>query len=142
MKRGVFKRSLDSLESIFLFTSEFVRENHVDPSLLPAIDLIVEELFTNMVEHSSASTADVPMEMSTVDGGVEVTLADEDADPFDITKVPEVDVERAVEELDPGGLGLHLVRKFADSVEYHYQFSNRQARIVFRKTAGSGGDDV
>lgn len=146
MKRETFKRSLDSLESIFEFTSRFVTEHGVDPGLLPAIDLIVEELFTNIVEHSTTSRADVPMEMRRVDDGVEVTLTDQDVDPFDITQVPEVDIDRPVEEFEERGLGLHLVKQFADSIEYQYEYKNRQSRIVFRKTSAgpiaSGGDDA
>lgn len=135
MKRQTFKRNLESLESIYSFTAEFFSEHEVDPGLLPAVDLIVEELFTNIVEHSTESDADVPMEIKAVESGVEVMLTDQDVDPFDITKVPEVDIDRSVEELDAGGLGLHLVKQFADSVEYKYESDKRRSRIIFKKTS-------
>lgn len=134
MKSRTFKRHLDSLESIYEFTSSFFAEHGIDPGLLPAVDLIVEELFSNIVEHSTSSDADVPMEMRRVDDGVEVSLTDQDVDPFDVTKTPEVDVDRPIGEFDIGGLGLHLVKKFADSIEYQYEYKNRCSRIIFRKT--------
>lgn len=146
MKRKTFKRSLDSLESIYQFTAGFFSEHNVDPALLPAVDLIVEELFTNIVEHSTGSEADVPMEMEALENGVEVTLTDQPVDPFDITKVPAVDVNRPLEEMDTGGLGLHLVKQFADSIEYKYEYKNRCSRVIFKKTSsgkpGSSGKNT
>jgi anti-sigma regulatory factor (Ser/Thr protein kinase) len=47
-----FGRSFDSLEDIFAFTSEFFGRHGLDRDLLPTVDLIVEELFTNMVKYS------------------------------------------------------------------------------------------
>ena len=43
-----FRRSFDSLEGIFAFTSGFFAANGVDRGLLPTVDLALEELFTNM----------------------------------------------------------------------------------------------
>jgi hypothetical protein len=47
-----FRRSFDALQDIFLFTADFFAREHVDPGLLPTVDLTVEELFTNMVKYS------------------------------------------------------------------------------------------
>src|SRR5206468_4466700 len=43
-----FKRSFESIQSIFDFTSEVFDRGHLDRGLLPAVDLTLEELFTNM----------------------------------------------------------------------------------------------
>ena len=36
---------------------------------------------------------------------------------FDITQLPDVDVDAPIEKRQPGGLGLHLIKRMADSVE-------------------------
>jgi anti-sigma regulatory factor (Ser/Thr protein kinase) len=95
---------------------------------------MVEELFTNMVKYSPESSADVRIDVAAVDGGVEVTITDYDVEPFDVTQAPVVDTTLPIERRRPGGLGLHLVRKLADSLDYHYSETGRRSRITFRKT--------
>ena len=136
----MFKRSFDALAAIFGFTAEVFARHGIDPALLPTVDLAVEELFTNMVKYSPASDAEVRIEMTGIEGGVEVTLTDYDVDPFDVTKAPDVDIGKPIEERRPGGLGLHLIRRLLDSVEYEYSKETRQSRITFRKTTANPRD--
>lgn len=129
-----FRRSFDSLEAIVAFTAAFFAGGGIDAALRPAVDLALEELFTNMVKYGGASRADVEIAMAVIPGGVEVTLTDRGVGPFDVTRAPDVDVTRPIEERNPGGLGLHLVRRMLDSIEYDYAENTRQSRITFRKT--------
>ena len=129
-----FERSFDSIEGIFGFTSEVFASQEIDPELLPVVDLAVEELFTNMVKYSTMSSAAVRIELAKVDDGVEVTLTDYDVEPFDVTQAPDVNIELPIEQRKPGGLGLHLIRRLVDSIEYEYSRENRQSRTTFRKT--------
>ena len=129
-----FERSFDSIEDIFAFTSEAFAAQQIDAGLLPVIDLAVEELFTNMVKYSTMSRAAVRVDLARIDGGVEVTLTDYDVEPFDVTQAPDVDIELPIEQRRPGGLGLHLIRRLVDSIEYEYSAEDRQSRTTFRKT--------
>jgi anti-sigma regulatory factor (Ser/Thr protein kinase) len=129
-----FARSFESLPAIFGFTAEAFARAGVDPGLRPDVDFALEELFTNMVKYSATSRADVRIELTPIEGGVEVTLTDYDVEPFDVTKAPDVDVSLPIEQRSPGGLGLHLIRRLLDSIEYQYSKEKRQSRITFRKT--------
>jgi serine/threonine-protein kinase RsbW len=62
-------------------------------------------------------------------GGVKVSLTDYDVDRFDPREVPAVDVDAPLEDRAPGGLGLYLVLKMADSI--HYEYRNRTSKITF-----------
>ena len=42
---------------------------------------------------------------------------------------PAVDVDAPLENRTPGGLGLYLVLKMADSI--HYEYRNRTSKITF-----------
>ncbi len=134
--RGKFGRRVESLQPIFDMTAAFFADHGLDPGLLPVVDLAVEELFTNMVKYNKESGADVSLELTRLENGVEVTLIDYDVEPFDMTRAPDVDTGKPAQDRRPGGLGIHLVRKMVDSLEYRYQ--DRQSRITFRKTTGEG----
>ncbi len=131
-----FGRAFGSLAAIFGFSADFFARHGIDRELLSTVDLALEELFTNMVKYSTTSDAEVRIEMTPVDGGVEVTMIDYDVEPFDMTRLPEVDVTLPIEARRPGGLGLHLIRRLLDSIDYEYSGDRRQSRITFRKTGG------
>jgi anti-anti-sigma factor len=130
-----FKRSLESIEDIVAFTAEVFASHQLDARLLPAVDLALEELFTNMVKYSKTSDAQVRLDLTRVPGGVEVTLTDPGVDFFDVTRSAEVDVSLPLQQRNPGGLGLHLIKKMVDFIEYQYLEESRTSRITFRKTA-------
>jgi phosphoserine phosphatase len=137
----LFARSFASIEAMVAYSRETFDRQGIDRRLLATVDFVVEELFTNMVKYATGSTRDVRMAVAAIDGGVEVTLTDYDVEPFDVTRAPDVDVGAPVEARRPGGLGLHLIRRMVDAIEYRYADATREGRIVFRKTAGTAPDD-
>jgi anti-sigma regulatory factor (Ser/Thr protein kinase) len=134
MTTAAFERSFDSIREIFALTADIFAREGIDPRLLSTVDLALEELFTNMVKYSTTTATPVQVEIVPIVGGVEVTLVDRDVEPFDVTKAPDVDVSLPIDERSPGGLGLHLIRRMVDSIEYEYTRESRQSRITFRKT--------
>jgi serine/threonine-protein kinase RsbW len=137
-----FARSFDSLPAILGFTAEAFARAGVDPGLRNDVDFALEELFTNMVKYNTESKAEVRIELMPIEGGVEVTLTDYDVEPFDVTKAPDADVKLPIDQRRPGGLGLHLIRRLLDSIEYEYSKERRQSRITFRKTKAAPPDAV
>ena len=128
-----FPRSIDALHELFAFTAETLAGESGDGALSRTVDFVLEELFTNIVKYGRGATP-VLVEMAAIEGGVEVTLTDFDAAPFDVTRAPPVDITLPVESRRPGGLGLHLIRKLVDSIEYRHSPQDRCSRITFRKT--------
>jgi sigma-B regulation protein RsbU (phosphoserine phosphatase) len=131
-----FPRSFDALESIFAYT----REN-MSAELARTVDFVLEELFTNVVKYGQKSAALVRIDIARIAGGVEVTIIDTDAQPFDVTQAPDADIDLPIEKRRPGGLGIHLVRRMVDSIRYHYSAEERTSRITFRKTDKPDADD-
>ncbi len=135
-----FARSFDSLGKIFAFTSAALGGDAAGRQLLPTVDLVLEELFTNMVKYSPGGKSGVLVEMTRLDGGVEVALTDRGVEPFDVTKAPDAEVDLPAGERTPGGLGLHLVRRMVDSIAYEYSKEERQSRITFKKMLAATQD--
>jgi len=130
---GYFERDANAVPDIVALTDTFFEREGLDASMRQAVDLTLEELFTNMVKYS-ASSARVRIDLTRADDGVVASLTDYDVEPFDVTKAPDADVTLPLEQRKPGGLGLHLIRRVVDSIEYEYSAPARQSRIVFRKT--------
>jgi serine/threonine-protein kinase RsbW len=134
-----FPREIAQLAAIVAFTEDAFAREGIDPALRLAVDFALEELFTNMVKYSRESRADVRIEVTGVDGGVEVALTDYDVDEFDVTGSKEADVTAPIEDRRPGGLGLQLTRRLVDSIDYEYSEEGRRSRIVFRKARTESG---
>jgi phosphoserine phosphatase len=134
-----FVRSIAELDSIFAFTADAFARLAIAPSLQSAVDFVIEELFTNMVKYSAASKAAIDIDIEPIEAGVEVRLIDRDVDEFDMTQARPVDIDAPLEEREPGGLGLHLIRKMVDAITYEYSEQSRESRICFRKTVSTPG---
>jgi serine/threonine-protein kinase RsbW len=130
-----FPRSIDSLDSIFTFIEQFFAGEDIDPGLQPVINLTVEELFVNMVNYNEGGDAEIRLRMERSDGDLVASLTDFDVQRFDPTEKPDVDTTRPLEDRTPGGLGIHLVRKMVDSLDYDYV--NGKSTITIRKSLGA-----
>ena len=115
-----FKRNLTSLDEIFVFIGEYFAQEQIDQDHLYAVTFAVEELFTNMLKYNPGNTNDVLLGLEQDNGHLAVSLTDFDVEPFDINKAPEVRIDLPLEARKPGGLGIHLVKKMMDRIDYEY----------------------
>lgn len=126
-----FKRSFDSLDEIFRFTESFFASEAIDAQILHDVNFAVEELFTNMVKYNAGGACDIRLDLDQSNGALTVRLVDADSKPFDVTKTPPVDTSKPISEREPGGLGLHLVKKVVDTLDY--QHADGETRITFTR---------
>jgi len=131
-----YKRSFDEIANIVADTGRFFAEAHIDESLRMKVDLSIEELFVNMVTYNTESDSDILLEMEPIEGGIEVSLSDFDVERFDPTMIRDIDTDAPLSERTPGGLGLYLVLKMADSI--HYAYHDRTSKITFTNRVAEG----
>lgn len=124
-----YQRNFDQIREIVEDTARFFAEQDIDESLRMQVDLSLEELFVNMVSYNTETDSDILIEMKPIDQGVEVSLTDFDVERFDPTMAGEVNVDAPLSDRTPGGLGLYLVLKMADSI--HYEYHDRKSKITF-----------
>ena len=95
----------------------------------------VDEALTNIIRHAYDGTPDQPIELTcyrtqgSVDGkprdGLEIVLEDYGA-PVD----PEKMRGRPLDEIRPGGLGLHYIRESTDGMEFSRSEGANRLRLV------------
>ena len=124
-------RSLDELEHIVQSTAAFFEQAGIDNSIRFVVDLVIEELFVNMVHYNTGTDAQIEIEMQPEEDGIQVSLTDFDVERFDPTEHGQVDTEAAAADRTPGGLGIYLVLKMVDSIQYKYH--KRVSKITFIK---------
>ena len=100
-----------------------------------SITRAVDEALTNIVRHSYGNRLDQPIAMyfrrvqrrqdGEVQQGLEILVCD---------RGPEVDASklhgRPLDEVRPGGLGLHFIRQAMDTVEFTRKGSTNRLRLV------------
>ena len=112
-----FTRDLSSLEPLFDFTGEFAAVHRLEEPVAFAMNLAVEELFTNRVKYGGGDDL-VSLGLDVRGNALVIELAHSGARRFDPTAVPAVDVSRPLAEREPGGLGIQLVRSIMDDIAY------------------------
>ena len=82
-------------------------------------NLAIEELVTNCIKYGYEDSAEHVIEIELKLNARELVLTvTDDGHPFNPLQVPEPDTNKPVEDLRVGGLGIHLLRKMSDRMEY------------------------
>ena len=113
------------------FRSSEVEHTGLQTSKLPALHVILDEICSNIVKHSSASGFEVDIELLADPDGVKLTFRD-DGIPYDPIAHADPDTSLPAEERPIGGLGIMMVRKMADSMSYKWAHNRNLLTIVKR----------
>lgn len=88
------------------------------------IQLCVEELFTNVVRHgggrweeAASSPVTMSMGVARAEDGVTVLLED-NGTAFDVAAAPAKQIEGRLSDVEPGGVGIKLVKEFSNGLTY------------------------
>jgi serine/threonine-protein kinase RsbW len=115
-----FKRTMASLESVFEFLHAFMSLHQVDAETTQTIDLVVEELFTNMVKYNPGVRDEISIRLQKSSNVLSICLIDPNSKPFDVTKKEDPQLDLPLKERKPGGLGIFMVKKLTDSLDYEH----------------------
>jgi anti-sigma regulatory factor (Ser/Thr protein kinase) len=125
-------RDLESLSEVMQLVETFFATAKLDPKVRFPVELALEEVFTNVVRHNSRGKGRIGIALAIRGDEMVITVTDFDAPRFDpIGDAPTVDIDAPLEEREAGGLGIHLVRKMMDRIEYSHQ--NRTGTITLHK---------
>jgi anti-sigma regulatory factor (Ser/Thr protein kinase) len=131
---GEFRREIDAIGEVFVLLEAFADDQEIDEKTAFCIQLVAEELFTNMVRHNQGGGDRITVTIDRHGNSIHLELVDVDVEPFDpeTAEIPPVDA--GIEERRPGGLGIYLVKKMVDDLDYDYETEGRRMRISVTKT--------
>jgi len=129
--KKLFKRTFQSLDDIFRFIDEFINDNNLDTMLQYPVHLAVEEIFTNMVKYNNKSTKGISLELVKEGNHLVVRVTDHNGTSFKSEATPPYNTSLPLEERPNGKLGIHLVKKYMDDIQYEY--TEDQSTVTFKK---------
>lgn len=117
MKKLKLSPALDSIDAVTAFVEQELEAAGVPMKVITQMNIALDEIFSNIARYSGANDATVGV--SVEDGRVTLRFADNGL-PYDPTHKPDPDTTLSAEERDIGGLGIFMVKKSMDTVEYEY----------------------
>ena len=129
--------SLTSLRAVTEFVREGAREANLPEERAGELDLLVEEVIANVCAHAfpPGSPGDVTVTYSVLaPGELSMEVADQGVE-FNPLQAAAPDITLSLEERPIGGLGILLLKSFAQSLTYRRE--GGWNRLTFALSAGS-----
>ena len=112
---------LSAVRSLAQMVEEFGDANKLPDQQIYMVNLALDELITNTVSYGLRGVARPKIEITLQVSDTMLVLSMVDnGRKFDPTESTHPDLSSSVEERRVGGLGLHLIKTFADRVKYEY----------------------
>jgi serine/threonine-protein kinase RsbW len=129
---------LDTVAEVRQFVVEVGRDLGLAPDAMDALELAVEEACANVCRHAyGGHCGEIELTLERGEGSVEVVLRDWGA-PFDPGAVRSPDLAATLEERSLGGLGLYLMQKLMDRVEFQFDGEGGNTLTMVKQLSGAG----
>ncbi len=130
------KNAFTEIPTVSETASNWLAERNAPPAADYLANLALEELITNCIKYGYDDALEhvIEIELKFSGGELVLTVVD-DGHPFNPLEQPEPDTDLPVEDRPIGGLGIHLLRKMSDHMEYT-RLEN-QNRLTLRKSFGA-----
>lgn len=127
---------LDALAGAMDELSRWLEERQAPPSAAYLATLALEELVTNCIKYGYSDEDEhvIRVRIELTPGGMTV-LVEDDGRPFNPLVQAEPDTNLPIEERPIGGMGLHLLRKLSDRMEYAWKDGRNRVTLHKKTTA-------
>jgi anti-sigma regulatory factor (Ser/Thr protein kinase) len=140
----IFKGTMSEIATAACWIESIAADLDLPGRLVFDMQVCLEELMSNIVRHGgihSSSTSYLPQTDPANGLLISITvnvLADriilvveDNGRPFNVAQASAKLVDRPLEEVQPGGLGIHLIKSFANSLEYRRTEKGNRVTIEF-----------
>lgn len=130
---------IEKLDTVMQFVDHHLETANCSQMVIGQVELAVEEIYTNIANyayHPEHGTAKIHCEVKGEPLQIIIGFSDE-GKPYNPLERKTPDMTAGVEEREIGGLGIFLVRKMMDEVEY--QFVDGKNILTIRKNVEQRG---
>ena len=108
----------ESIEDAEEFVRLFLEQNEVSLKVATKINIVMDEMYSNVVFYSKASECQVKMGLTKE----EICLILEDnGSAYNPLEKKDPDINLSAEEREIGGLGIFMSKKIMDTLDYSYE---------------------
>lgn len=121
----------DNLELIRDFVSKIAKKTGFVELDINKIELAVDEACANVIKHAyPANAALKPIQINIeVYAQKMVIIVSDEGKGFDVKKVRPINMEKYMEEMRVGGLGIFLIRNLMDEVEFNMNTDGKRNEV-------------
>jgi anti-sigma regulatory factor (Ser/Thr protein kinase) len=123
MKELTLEATPENVDKAIEFVDEMLDEYGCGLKEKAAIDVAVDELFANIAHYAynpETGYATVKVDVVKEPLSVEITFVD-NGKPYDPLAKADPDTTRSIEDREIGGMGIFIVKKSMDAVDYEYK---------------------
>lgn len=132
MKEMTIEAKVESIPVVTEFVDGQLEAHGCSMKAQMQIDIAIDELFGNIVNYAYETgdgTVTVRVELTENPLSVAITFIDNGV-PYNPLKKEDPDVTLSAEEREIGGLGIYMVKKIMDGVDYEYRDGQNILKIT------------
>jgi serine/threonine-protein kinase RsbW len=127
------KNELSELEQLCQNCEEIGRDINISDKAIFEMNLALDELFTNIISYGFSDQKEHTIKINiTIEGDQLHMRIEDDGVPFNPLESKTPDFQCGIEECKIGGLGIHLIKKMMDDVQYQ-RVSDKNILLLRRK---------
>jgi len=121
MERVTVPALVDRVDDVFALIDEAMINAGIEVKMQNNIRIAAEEIFVNIASYAyPEGEGEVAVSVSADENSIVIEFADSGT-PYDPLVKADPDITLSADERDIGGLGVFMVKKMMDSVEYRYE---------------------
>ena len=131
MKELTLDATVENISTVTAFVDEELEKIDCPMKAQMQIDIAIDEVFSNIAHqayHPSVGSATVKIEVIEEPMSVVITFID-GGTPYNPLEKEDPDITLSAEEREIGGLGIFMVKKSMDNIDYEYKDGQNILRI-------------
>ncbi|MBW1971503.1 MAG: ATP-binding protein [Deltaproteobacteria bacterium] len=125
---------IENLRRFIDFVSDYAKQNQFSDERIKEIELATEEALVNISKYAYPNDiGDIELRCQMQDNNILVIEIIDNGIPFDMNSVSEPDLNSSILNRNVGGLGIHLIKKMVDKINYKREKDKNHLIFLFYK---------